>query len=424
MQQFSLRAAFINLNHARAANDQLCHDLIGNNIDIAGVNEPYYTKNGIVGFPSICDIFAHDDNPRAAIIIHNSRIKVVPLAVNKDDIILSIHWNEVDFLVYCTYCPPSTPISDKITDLENVLVKYDNHKIIICGDFNAKSELWGENKMDSRGHELINLILKYNIHILNDPHSKPTYCSTIGNSWIDIIMSINCGNWLSGFEVMDNISTSEHNLIEFNITINSLNKRRNHNIQHDIMDYWKLKVNMKERTSNIDMDVEEINDMSSFIDGINHKLRKLKNKCKKNNKYIIKNAPWWNSDLQTMRSKVRSLRRKFQKEENGVIRNKYMLEFKKQRTVYKRNILNAKKITFKAYLERVTTSNVFRSAYKMVRIYNKANVISTIIRNDGTTTTVYKDSRKAIMEHHFQYENIGEIHFNNNNMDHRYNPYQ
>lgn len=59
------------------------------------------------------------------------------------------------------------------------------------GDFSAKSELWGQNRLDSREQEVIDFYTRHDIVILNDPNRAHTYNSTIGTSWIDIILYYN-----------------------------------------------------------------------------------------------------------------------------------------------------------------------------------------------------------------------------------------
>lgn len=56
-----------------------------------------------------------------------------------------------------------------------IIEQYNDIKIIISGNFNAKRELWGKSKLDTRGQELIDFIKKSNLDILNNPYSLPTY---------------------------------------------------------------------------------------------------------------------------------------------------------------------------------------------------------------------------------------------------------
>lgn len=158
-------------------------------IDLIGLNEPYYTDHGVVGFSTICNIISYKDKPKAAIIINNNKLRVIPLHIKRDQVLVSIHWGKMTIFTL-HLLPPSVPINICIKELELILEKYGAHKLIICGDFNPKSELWGQNKIESRGYEIINLLIKYNLDIQNNPHSHPTYCSTIGNSWIDTLLQL------------------------------------------------------------------------------------------------------------------------------------------------------------------------------------------------------------------------------------------
>lgn len=61
-------------------------------------------------------------------------------------------------------------------------------------------------------------MIKYYIVILNDSNSLPTFDSTIGKSWIDLIMFRDMDmNKVGDFMVPDEISMSDHNLITFKL---------------------------------------------------------------------------------------------------------------------------------------------------------------------------------------------------------------
>lgn len=84
------------------------------------------------------------------------------------------------------------------------------------GEFNTKSELWVQNKLDSWGQDVINLITRHDLSILNDLKYAPTYSSTIGTSWIDIIIHDNTDwNTMKNFKVWDDLSLNDHCLITF-----------------------------------------------------------------------------------------------------------------------------------------------------------------------------------------------------------------
>lgn len=116
------------------------------------------------------------------------------------------------------------------------------------------------------------------------------------------------------------------------------------------------------------------------------------------------------------------MRRRFQKETGLQIRNLFMVEFKKQRCIYKRKIIETKRKSFKEYLENVTTSNIFGPSYKIVRDYKmNNNILVGIRRNDGIYTENYNEATKEIVSYHFGYDETDNIDFINNNNDGDYN---
>lgn len=49
--------------------------------------------------------------------------------------------------------------------------------MIIMGYFHAKTEICGENNLDSRGQKFIDLIFRHDLMISNNPNSAPTFNS-------------------------------------------------------------------------------------------------------------------------------------------------------------------------------------------------------------------------------------------------------
>lgn len=61
-------------------------------------------------------------------------------------------------------------------------------------------------------------ILKLDLVILIDPKSHPTYESTIGTSWIDLVLIRNIvPDKIGNFKVKNDISMSDHIIITFNL---------------------------------------------------------------------------------------------------------------------------------------------------------------------------------------------------------------
>lgn len=92
------------------------------------------------------------------------------------------------------------------------MTKHKDNPWFISTDFNAKSRVWGQDEQDPRGTELLELILRHQLDILNNPNSIPTFSAKIGTSWVDIALATPSDKWIYQCEVRDEITASDHNL--------------------------------------------------------------------------------------------------------------------------------------------------------------------------------------------------------------------
>lgn len=146
-----LSSLFINLNHARAANCLLAETLSSLNIDFCMVNEPYFLKNKIVGFPNKFNIIQFKEEPRAAIIICNPKLLFTIFYISREIVAIKLEAHGSCFLILSIYSPPLEDLRDKLQDFED-------EPIVIKGDFNAKSSLWSTRNTDERGQFLLDFL--------------------------------------------------------------------------------------------------------------------------------------------------------------------------------------------------------------------------------------------------------------------------
>ena len=92
-------------------------------------------------------------------------------------------------------------------------------EVLICGDTNAWSTLWGSREMNKRGEALEDLIFTKNLIILNKG-SQPTFITCRATSLIDVTMAtMEAANIIREWRVHPDDFSSDHRLIEFGITI-------------------------------------------------------------------------------------------------------------------------------------------------------------------------------------------------------------
>ena len=93
-------------------------------------------------------------------------------------------------------------------------------RIVIGGEFNAKSYLWGPDTIqpDKTGHSVMNWMTEDNIQIINEFPSSPTHTGFRNSrSWIDLTLSRDAMlKWIHDWSVEEKPAEfSDHRMIEF-----------------------------------------------------------------------------------------------------------------------------------------------------------------------------------------------------------------
>ncbi|GIY45063.1 probable RNA-directed DNA polymerase from transposon BS [Caerostris darwini] len=118
-----------------------------------------------------------------------------------------------------------------------------------------------------------------------------------------------------------------------------------------------------------------------------------------------KNAVWWNLNLRALRSKVRALRRLYQKELDVNATQIKLINYKNLQAIYKRNILNSKRECFKGFVDRITTKNIYGKNFKILLDKTSRNRIFNPIKDDtGQLTKSLSDTMLKLIKHHFTYD--------------------
>ena len=95
------------------------------------------------------------------------------------------------------------------TDLENLIAQLPP-PILLLGDFNAHSTLWGCSKTDLRGKMIEDLLLKHNLSILNDGSNTYLHPATGSSSAIDLSIASPSLYLDFSWEVITDLHGSDH----------------------------------------------------------------------------------------------------------------------------------------------------------------------------------------------------------------------
>lgn len=136
---------------------------------------------------------------------------------------------EIDnYLVISCYFSPSLRLREflfYLSELEVELQKYTAREVVLMGDFNARSIMWGDRINTSRGNRVYDMISGLNLRICNQV-GVPTCVRVQGNSVIDLaFVSNKINNRYVEWSVCDTKVYSDDVMIRLSI---SKNTRRIH----------------------------------------------------------------------------------------------------------------------------------------------------------------------------------------------------
>ncbi|GBO15244.1 hypothetical protein AVEN_202767-1 [Araneus ventricosus] len=164
------------------------------------IQEPYLRRGKVYGLPINWRIVTAPQG-KTLIAISNGTIGVNIKLLGKHVVAIELSNNDDNFNFVLVYFPPSLSKEAAAKEL---------------------SSLWSPEIDDHRpqdeGGPLIDLILKYNLLVLNDPSSPPNFESRMGSSWIDVTLaSLSLHDRIVDWKVVL-ACVSDHNYIYFKIT--------------------------------------------------------------------------------------------------------------------------------------------------------------------------------------------------------------
>ncbi|GBN85862.1 Putative protein in type-1 retrotransposable element R1DM [Araneus ventricosus] len=357
---------------------------------------------------------AFNFEPRVATII-KSTLKFIKIEVVRDMVVLSVTWNDMEYIIINIYCSPSENLDSQILKLETICYRFSNNRIIIMGDFNAKSSAWSPRPTDERGKSILEFVNKMDLFIENNGGSLATYSSEKGESWIDLTITKNIDqNLVENWCVHSEITGSDHRLISFTLCEKRTNQSKNRLV-------WKIE-NMKllEFKSEISRLIREFKrkgvnrgNLDLMLRNFCEKLYRVCVKCiKKTKRKNWRNAVWWTDKLEVDRSKVRALRRRFQACQEPQERIERRIVFKREYSMYKKLIINEKMSSFRNFLEKLVSKNNLGLVKDVLKIGNIELRIEKIKLANGNYIESFKECRNFIIKSHFPYIQKDNIEIN------------
>ncbi|GIX69951.1 uncharacterized protein CDAR_394471 [Caerostris darwini] len=398
----------INLGNAKAVMAQLHNSIKTHSFDFISLNEPYHLDNRIINIPINYSIVQSQDSPKAAIVIkanYNSQL----IYANEELVIIMSQFHHQNTIIASIYCPPSNNIDNNLDVLKNFIIKYANLPFIILGDFNAKSRIWGQRDLDERGSKLLSFCHQMDINIENGPNTPPTYSSSRGDSWVDLLITKNINDNINMI-VSAEITNSDHNMLFVHYDPPGSMSPNTSKVLLWSIDWLKIKVRIANIIGgNLILDNLTTNELNTKLNSIQELIfqaasKKPANQLNSNSKK--KSSFSWTRELQIKRSKTRALRRLFQKEKDPNFRQIKKLQFKHCQASYKKLILITKRSKFKEFINSITNNSLFGNNLKIISSKKKRCPIrKPIINAQGIPSKTIDESNSELLNYHFPWFN-------------------
>ncbi|KAH9528763.1 hypothetical protein DERF_002678 [Dermatophagoides farinae] len=333
---------------------------------------------------------------RSCIVILNPLISpiIISSVSNVDFLVIEIN----NFVIASVYSQPVGPIDTTIKDLDNLTVYARDKRMLIGGDFNAKSSFWGPLN-DDRGEQLLSAIIHNDLTVLNDG-IKPTFDTTRGNqrliSYIDLtIVSQNILDNISEWSVRDDIYNSDHRPILTTINnadITSTASRTTVRWNTNNVDWPAWSAAVSDKLSEFNISDSEINiiDDQQQLDLTITMFTNVIQLCCDNfcTKYIDKRARSgnWHKDtqLQQIVTKQRQIYRKIRRCHNQLALQRYQQIYQQLRHQYRTHLQKLKSDAFNKDINGDGPVNCFQRVSRLIK--NSGHMIFKTI--EGTSDPV------------------------------------
>ena len=287
------------------------------------------------------------------------------------------------------YVSPSISFDESffqdIFELENVCV---------CGDFNAKSTLWGSPKSDKRGKSIENILQKSDLVVLND--GSPTRFHKNGSSHIDLTLCspkyANKAQW----DVLDTTCGSDHNVIQLELNAYVT-------YEQIVPERWLFKkADWNKFSSQCDHYISEVQtgeDLDALTSNITDAILKAANESipKSSRKHRKGHAMFWNEKC---KEAIKNRDRAKNALKIGSPESQF-IEYKRLKAVATKTVKTEKRKCWRAYCSNLTHRSKLGNVWQVVKNMNnntRPEPIPTLDSKRGTAKT-NKDKANTFAKH-------------------------
>lgn len=421
----TIKLGQINTNRCKDSTHTVHAYATQNNIDILTIQEPYTTQGKASGFPLRTTILQSQSSNtninKTSIVILNNNI----IATQLDSSTPNITVARLDGLsvpklhLFSFYSEPETAertpshtLQELLGQISDIILHNNIKHYIICGDFNAKSTLWGSPGTDGRGRTVEAFLSTTDSYTLNCG-SSPTFQTCRGESHVDLtICSASMHRYVHDWRVDDAELLSDHNLLQFHLSahrplpINNTTYKYKTNRADWVRFDDTLRRALQLKNMHPDTFTSETSgaaiegDVNTFLDTLTDVCDRLFVKKSPSITNDRAQPPWWTAQLTTKRNHLTAAKRLVYRTTGAALKRLRTERYKALRREYQTLLKDQKRASWRRFCD-LDPRCPFGSLYKLVKSSFAARQPKPQFRNvDGQ---LVEDDSEAIrvLHHHF-----------------------
>lgn len=365
------------------------------------IQEPYLFKpiglnhHKVRGFSSatyIQPMLCTEEQRVATVILDNQAANVV-IPTPKSSFVIANHIqrNGVEVIIFNVYFPPKFCIDSMTAILTQALSRIEtNIPLLVVGDFNTRSTLWGDIKDTSRGWELADFMLGQGFDILNSQDPGFTFHSlSHRQSAVDIAFFKNTKrNLIATFKRKTEENVSDHTLLQINIRLASMHE----NIPDDIptrfnlkkADWTKYQEDISQQMQRLIHPNQKTNPKDSSIrpsllsDPVNcfvqldpsqltEVISSAANKFIPKRQQVPDSQPWWTQEVASLYRKKNELRNKYSRSKGSLFENDLKLKYQLAEQKFRKKQKEAREKSWKDFVTESSSQGHWSLYYRIIR---------------------------------------------------------
>ena len=340
-----------------------------------------------------------EETPRAAVVLASREIKAILLRDLSNEyrtVVEMTEGLEAWFLV-SLYLPP---VENKVFDFEGAVCELERSittlsskgEVIIAGDLNARSRVWGSDRDCPRGRRINEAWDEVGMITMNQG-TEPTFEGPRGSSNIDVTAATaailaRVEEWeVQGDKLT---TTSDHKIITWTIARGGREK------EGAEMSGWCAERADWARFGRVLRGREEAlaaemgrsvstQQLDCLANHLTEAITSASDAAIPRRRRFPRSVPWWTTELTHLRAETRRTRKAFQKEKDPLTRQEKECNYRRQKLAYATRLEEVKKEKWAEFCRESTAGNPWGAVYRILRGRRRPRIRKTVQTDRGST---------------------------------------